>query len=181
MCSVCADFYKLWCSSLRETDKLNQGWTVAFDVTHATRTRRTFVSSSPIFAVAPQKFPARFNHFAPLASAPLANSRQTRAARIPLQLNSSANLRALCTQRDLSDPNCTDQSALAQISPVSRSPNCMSPNVSKLPVTSHESPVTAPIPNLTYISTHHPCYAFPVAPSFKGANHGMDRTEARRD
>src|SRR5580704_17079603 len=36
-------------------------------------------------------------------------------------------------------------------------------------------------PNLTYIFVHDPCYSLFVAPSIKGANHGMDRTEARRD
>ena len=37
------------------------------------------------------------------------------------------------------------------------------------------------VPNLTYIFVREPCYAFLVVPSTKGANHGMDRTEARRD
>jgi len=37
------------------------------------------------------------------------------------------------------------------------------------------------VPNLTYIFVREPCYAFLVVQSTKGANHGMDRTEARRD
>jgi hypothetical protein len=47
----------------------------------------------------------------------------------------------------------------------------------------HETRFTlpSPVPNLTYIFVRLPCYPFLVVPSTKGANHGMDRTEARRD
>ena len=44
------------------------------------------------------------------------------------------------------------------------------------------SPLTGfDVPNLTYIFAQRPWYSALVVPSIKGANHGMDRTEARRD
>ena len=56
MCSVYAHIYKLWSCSLLRFFPFNQPWTVAFNVTDATRTRIAFVSSSPFFARRKQKF-----------------------------------------------------------------------------------------------------------------------------
>jgi hypothetical protein len=50
VCSVYADIYKLWSSSPRSFFPFNQPWTVAFNVTDATRTPLAFVSSSPFFS-----------------------------------------------------------------------------------------------------------------------------------
>ena len=138
----------------------NQGWTGAFDVTDATRTHIAFVSSSPVFVTASAVFRGPLHHFAPQ----------------DFFTNKSHSI-ALTEYVD----RVRWRPARSPIPTRSQLSEGPLRNRTPAPATKHGPPPFARVPNLTYIFGVDPCYSFLVAPSFKGANHGMDRTEARRD
>ena len=138
----------------------NQGWTGAFDVTDATRTHIGFVSSSPVFVTASAIFRGPLHHFTPQDFFTNKSHSIARTEYVD-RVRWRPALLPKPTRSQLSEGPLLNRKLAAS--------NGLGP------------PPFARVPNLTYIFGVDPCYSFLVAPSFKGANHGMDRTEARRD